>query len=52
MKNKCEKCVYYHKENDTCQLKKCSTGGDGYVTIFDRLFCEPRKRGVEKGDSE
>ena len=45
MKNKCEECIYYHKENNTCQSKKCATGKEGYVTIFDRLFCEPRKKG-------
>ena len=48
MRNPCKECDYYHKENNTCQSKKCSErGGDGTVTIWDRLFCEPYKR--EKG---
>lgn len=41
LKNPCKECVYYHKENNTCQSKKCATGDPGYVSIFDRLFCEP-----------
>ena len=43
MRNPCKECDYYHKENNTCQSKKCCTGGDGTVTIWDRLFCEPYK---------
>lgn len=39
-----EECLYYVKENDTCQSKKCATGGDGTVTLLDRIFCEPRRR--------
>ena len=39
--NQCEQCIYYYRENNTCQLKKCSTlGGEGYVTSLDRKFCE------------
>lgn len=38
--NKCKGCTYYRKENNTCQMKKCSTLKAGYVTIFDRLFCK------------
>lgn len=39
--NQCEQCIYYHRENNTCQLKKCSTlGGEGYVTSSDMKFCE------------
>lgn len=52
MKNKCEKCIYYHEENNTCQSKKCSTSGYGYVTLTDRLFCKPcllNKYGVNDG---
>lgn len=41
MKNPCKECVYYHKDNNTCQSKKCATGGSGYVSLFDRMFCEP-----------
>ena len=36
-----EECLYYNKENNTCQSKKCATGGDGTVTLSDRIFCEP-----------
>lgn len=43
MRNPCKECVYYFYENNTCQSKKCATGGDGTVTFWDRLFCEPRK---------
>ena len=39
IKPKCKTCIYYHKENNICQAKKCATHGDGYVTLFDRLFC-------------
>ena len=39
--NQCEQCIYYHRENNTCQLKKCSTfGGEGYVTSSDMKFCD------------
>lgn len=41
VKNQCEKCRYYIQENKTCQSKKCATGGEGYVTLIDRIFCEP-----------
>lgn len=41
MRNPCKECEYYHKENNTCQSKKCETGQEGYVTWFDRLFCKP-----------
>ena len=45
MRNPCKECDYYRKENNTCQSKKCSPrGGDGTVTIWDRLFCKPYKR--------
>lgn len=45
MRNPCKECDYYCKENNTCQSKKCSErGGDGTVTIWDRLFCKPYKR--------
>ena len=48
-KNPCLKCVYYHKENNTCQSKKCATGGTGEVGLWDRLFCEPREKEKEEG---
>ena len=44
MKNNCERCVYYNKENKTCQSKKVTTCGTGKVTAMDRLFCSPRER--------
>lgn len=37
--SKCIKCTWYNEDNRTCQLKKCSTGGYGYVTIYDGLYC-------------
>ena len=44
-RNQCKKCSYYHKENNTCQSKKCATGNSGYVTFADMLFCKPNMRG-------
>lgn len=44
MRNPCKECIYYHKENNTCQSKKCATGGTGRITVLDRIFCEPMKR--------
>lgn len=38
-----EECLYYNKENNTCQSKKCATGCDGTVTLLDRICCEPWK---------
>ena len=37
----CFNCPYYHPENNTCNVKKCSstTGGDGCVTKQDMLYC-------------
>ena len=43
MRNPCKECVYYNAENNTCQSKKCGTGGEGYVTLLDKLFCKPLK---------
>ena len=43
MRNPCKECIYYISENNTCQSKKCATAHEGYVTFFDRLFCEPCK---------
>jgi len=42
--NRCEECVYYHKENNTCQSKKCVTGKEGYITWVDKVFCNPLKK--------
>lgn len=44
MRNPCKDCIYYHKENRTCQSKKCATDGNGKVTWADKLFCSPCKR--------
>nr|DAH09633.1 MAG TPA: hypothetical protein [Caudoviricetes sp.] len=41
MRNPCKDCIYYHKENRTCQSKKCATGGSGKVSWIDKLFCSP-----------
>lgn len=49
MRNPCKDCIYYHKENKTCQSKKCATGGSGKVSWVDRLFCSPCKK--NRGDS-
>ena len=38
--NPCIKCDYHHKENDTCQSKKCATSGEGYITLIDKVFCK------------
>ena len=48
MRNPCKECDYYCPENNTCQSKKCCTGGDGHVTFLDRLFCEPYKADMKK----
>ena len=48
MRNPCKECDYYHKENNTCQSKKCCTGGDGYITWIDRLFCKPYKYNADR----
>lgn len=44
MRNPCKDCIYYHKENRTCQSKKCATGGSGKVSWIDKLFCSPCKK--------
>lgn len=41
---RCKDCIYYHKENRTCQSKKCATGGSGKVSWIDKLFCSPCKK--------
>ena len=50
MRNPCKECDYYHKENNTCQSKKCCTGGYGYITWIDRLFCKPYKYTADHKD--
>lgn len=44
MRNPCKDCIYYHKENNTCQSKKCATGDSGEVSWIDKLFCSPCKK--------
>lgn len=46
-RNPCLECHFYNRENNTCQSKKCSTGGSGYIGFWDRMFCEPY-RGTDK----
>ena len=43
IRNACSECVYYIKENGTCQKKKCSGAGYGYVSFWDKVLCEPCK---------
>ena len=45
MLNPCKDCIFYHKENKTCQSKKWAIGGSGKVTLVDRIFCYPYKKG-------
>ena len=52
MRNPCKECIYYISENNTCQSKKCATAHEGYVTFFDRLFCEPRKPPKKEEEGE
>lgn len=47
---RCKDCIYYHKENRTCQSKKCATGGSGKVSWVDRMFCSPYKK--DGGDND
>ena len=44
-RNPCEKCMYYHSTNNTCQSKKCASN-NSYVTFIDRMFCEPRLKHI------
>ena len=41
---KCDRCDYYHPENNTCASKKAATGLEGYLTLFDKIFCSPYNR--------
>lgn len=50
MLNPCKDCIFYQKENRTCQAKKCATGGSGEVTLVDRLYCYPYKK--DEGDND
>lgn len=43
-KDACKDCLYYVKENGTCQSKKCATSPEySYVSWSDRHFCSPYK---------
>lgn len=42
--DRCETCEYYHKSNNTCQVKKCSSLYP-YVDKWDRKHCEFYKKG-------
>ena len=46
----CKECLWYVKENNLCQSKKCSVQGGSYpfVTKLDRMFCEPYKGEEER----
>ena len=35
----CFTCGYYHKKNNTCNIKKCSGYGIGYITKSDQSTC-------------
>lgn len=49
-RNPCIECAYYNRENNTCQSKKCVTGTDERITLWDRLFCEPYVIGRRASD--
>lgn len=51
-KNPCMECLFWVSENNTCQSKKVCTGGPGYVTMWDRLFCKPFIDPFEGEDEE
>ena len=51
MRNPCKDCIYYHKENATCQSKKCATSDSGKVYRVDRLFCSPCKNNGGNNDA-
>lgn len=46
----CKQCIYYHASNNTCQIKKCCTGGYGYVSFLDRLCCSPCRNGRDDNE--
>ena len=43
----CNTCGYYHPENNTCNVKKCSGYGWGYVTKLDRKYCTSYRKQQE-----
>lgn len=38
--DRCERCLWYHPSNGTCNIKKCAGFGCGYVSQLDRRSCE------------
>ena len=52
MRNSCKKCIYCITENNTYQSKKCATAHEGYITFFDRLFCEPLMANDKKNNKK
>ena len=46
-RNPCKECDFYCEANNICKSKKVCTGLFGYVTFWDRLWCEPYKGGDE-----
>lgn len=43
-RNPCKECLYYIKENNICHSKKAATCGlHPYVSLFDRMYCNPYK---------
>lgn len=41
----CKECIYFVEKNNVCESKKC-TSNNPYITKFDKVFCEPRKKEV------
>ena len=48
----CNTCGYYHPENNTCNVKKCSGYGWGYVTKLDRKYCTSYRKLQETSKKE
>ena len=42
-KSICETCVYYHENNNTCNVKKCSGCSEGYVDFLGKFNCKSYK---------
>jgi hypothetical protein len=41
-RNPCKECMYYIKENNTCQSKKCASNNP-YITKIDRMLCKAKQ---------
>lgn len=46
-RNPCEECIYFVKETNVCQSKKCACNTP-YISKLDKMFCEPRKTNRDK----